>query len=150
MTETAEAIKIQRGLKGVYFDRSPCTFIDGKAGELRYRGYSIHDLAEHSSFEETAFLLLNGELPGRQQLAGLDAELKAARKLPAPVLDIIHAIKSAHPMDVLRTAASALSALHSRMPCTPAANVCWIIQALARRASVVPEIGKVTTTAGVL
>jgi citrate synthase len=110
MTETAEAIKIQRGLKGVYFDRSPCTFIDGKAGELRYRGYSIHDLAEHSSFEETAFLLLNGELPNRQQLASLDAELKAARKLPAPVFDIIHAIKSAHPMDVLRTGASALSA----------------------------------------
>src|SRR4029077_14260612 len=110
MTETAEAIKIQRGLKGVYFDRSPCTFIDGKAGELRYRGYSIHDLAEHSSFEETAFLLLNGELPGRQQLVSLDAELKAARKLPAPVLDIIHAVKSAHPMDVLRTAASALAA----------------------------------------
>jgi len=110
MTETAEAIKIQRGLKGVYFDRSPCTFIDGKAGELRYRGYSIHDLAEHSSFEETAFLLLNGELPSRQQLTSLDAGLKAARKLPAPVLDIVRAVKSAHPMDVLRTAASALSA----------------------------------------
>ena len=110
MTETAQAIKIQRGLKGVYFDRSPCTFIDGKAGELRYRGYSIHDLAEHSSFEETAWLLLNGELPNKQQLAAFDADLKAARKLPAPVLDIIRAVKSAHPMDVLRTAASALSA----------------------------------------
>ena len=110
MTETAEAIKIQRGLKGVYFDRSPCTFIDGKAGELRYRGYSIHDLAEHSSFEETAWLLLHGELPSKQQLAAFDADLKAARKLPAPVLNIIHAVKSAHPMDVLRTAASALSA----------------------------------------
>ena len=110
MTETAEAIKIQRGLKGVYFDRSPCTFIDGKAGELRYRGYSIHELAEHSSFEETAWLLLNAELPNKQQLAAFDADLKAARKLPAPVLDIIRAVKSAHPMDVLRTAASALSA----------------------------------------
>ncbi|MGB9042955.1 MAG: citrate/2-methylcitrate synthase [Pseudolabrys sp.] len=110
MTETAEAIKIQRGLKGVYFDRSPCTFIDGKAGELRYRGYSIHDLAEHSGFEETAWLLLNGDLPNKQQLASFDAELKAARQLPAPVLDIIRTIKMAHPMDVLRTAASALSA----------------------------------------
>ena len=110
MTETAEAIKIQRGLKGVYFDRSPCTFIDGKAGELRYRGYSIHELAEYSSFEETAWLLLNAELPNKQQLAAFDADLKAARKLPAPVLDIIRAVKSAHPMDVLRTAASALSA----------------------------------------
>ena len=110
MTETAEAIKIQRGLKGVYFDRSPCTFIDGKAGELRYRGYSIHDLAKHSSFEETAWLLLNGELPSKQQLAGFDADLKAARKLPAQILDIILAVKAAHPMDVLRTVASALSA----------------------------------------
>ncbi len=110
MTETAEAIKIQRGLKGVYFDRSPCTFIDGKAGELRYRGYSIHDLAEKSSFEETAYLLLNGDLPNAQQLAAFDAELKAARKLPKEVLDIIRAIKHAHPMDVLRTAVSALAA----------------------------------------
>ncbi|MGH6682881.1 MAG: citrate/2-methylcitrate synthase, partial [Pseudolabrys sp.] len=110
MTETTEAIKIHRGLKGVYFDRSPCTFIDGKAGELRYRGYSIHDLAEHSSFEETAWLLLHGDLPTGQQLAGFDAELKAARKLPAPVLDVMRSIKDAHPMDVLRTAVSALSA----------------------------------------
>ena len=109
MTETAEAIKIHRGLKGVYFDRSPCTFIDGKAGELRYRGYSIHDLAEHSSFEETAWLLLNGELPTPTQLKSLDAELKAARMLPLAVLDIIRAIKSAHPMDVLRTSVSALA-----------------------------------------
>src|SRR3972149_2212873 len=109
MTETAEAIKIHRGLKGVYFDRSPCTFIDGKAGELRYRGYSIHDLAEHSSFEETAWLLLHGELPSALELAGFDAELKAARKLPQEVLQIISAIKGAPPMDVLRTAASALA-----------------------------------------
>ena len=109
MTETAEAIKIHRGLKGVYFDRSPCTFIDGKAGELLYRGYSIHDLAEQSSFEETAWLLLNGELPTAQQLKSFDAELKAARQLPGPVLDIIRSIKHGHPMDVLRTAVSALA-----------------------------------------
>jgi 2-methylcitrate synthase len=110
MTETAEAIKIHRGLRGVYFDRSPCTFIDGKAGELRYRGYSIHDLAENSTFEETAWLLLYGDLPTAQELAGFDAQLKSARKLPAPVLDIVRSIKDAHPMDVLRTAVSALAA----------------------------------------
>jgi 2-methylcitrate synthase len=110
MTETAEAIKIHRGLKGVYFDRSPCTFIDGKAGELLYRGYSIHDLAEKSTFEETAWLLLHGDLPGAQELAGLDAQLKAARQLPPAVLDIVRAIRNAHPMDVLRTAVSALAA----------------------------------------
>jgi len=110
MTETAEAIKIHRGLKGVYFDRSPCTFIDGKAGELRYRGYSIHDLAEKSTFEETAWLLLHGELPTAQDLAAFDAQLKAARKLPPQLLDILRAIKDAHPMDVLRTGVSALAA----------------------------------------
>ena len=110
MTETNEPIKIHRGLKGVYFDRSPCTFIDGRIGELRYRGYSIHDLAEHSSFEETAWLLLHGELPNKSQLAEFDLALKAARELPAPIVEIIHTIKHAHPMDVLRTAASALAA----------------------------------------
>jgi citrate synthase len=110
MTETAEAIKIHRGLKGVYFDRSPCTFIDGKAGELRYRGYSIHDLAEKSTFEETAWLLMYGDLPSAQELASFDAQLKAARELPPAVLDIVRAIKDAHPMDVLRTGVSALAA----------------------------------------
>ena len=53
--------RIHRGLKGVYFERSATTFIDGREGELRYCGYSIHDLAEHSSFEETAYLLFHGE-----------------------------------------------------------------------------------------
>jgi len=110
MTETNEPIKIHRGLKGVYFDRSPCTFIDGRIGELRYRGYSIHDLAEHSTFEETAWLLLYGELPSKAQLAEFDRALKGARELPAPIFDIIRTIKKAHPMDVLRTTASALAA----------------------------------------
>ena len=110
MTETTEPIKIFRGLKGVYFDRSPCTFIDGRAGELRYRGYSIHDLAEHSTFEETAWLLLHGELPTRPQLDRFDADLKAARTLPEPIYDIIRTLKTAHPMDALRTAVSALAA----------------------------------------
>jgi len=110
MNETAETIKIHRGLKGVYFDRSPCTFIDGRAGELRYRGYSIHDLAENSSFEETAWLLLHGELPSAPELAAFDAQLKAARQLPRPITDIVRAVKNAHPMDVLRTAVSALAA----------------------------------------
>ena len=109
-SESAEKIDIHRGLKGVYFDRSQVCFIDGRAGELLYRGYSIHDLAERSTFEETCYLLLHGELPARDALARFDAELKAARELPSAVYDIIRAIKGAHPMDVLRTAASALAA----------------------------------------
>ena len=102
--------KIYRGLKDVYFERSAVTSIDGKAGELRYRGYSIHDLARNSTFEETAYLLLYGELPTEVQLAQFDNLLKAARQIPPPILDIIAAVRTAHPMDVLRTAVSALSA----------------------------------------
>ena len=69
MAETSESTEIHRGLKGVHFDRSRVCFIDGRAGELRYRGYSIHDLAEHSTFEETCYLLLHGELPTQAELA---------------------------------------------------------------------------------
>ena len=105
-----EKIEIHRGLKGVYFERSATTFIDGKAGELRYRGYSIHDLATSSTFEETAYLLLHGELPTAAELQAFDAQLKAARQLPDPVLSVIETVKTAHPMDVLRTAVSALAA----------------------------------------
>jgi citrate synthase len=105
-----EKIEIHRGLKGIYFERSGASFIDGKAGELRYRGYSIHDLAEHSTFEETAYLLLHGDLPTVAQLRAFTAALVAARELPPQIIELIKLIKHAHPMDVMRTATSALAA----------------------------------------
>ena len=110
MSESQDKIEVHRGLKGVHFDRSRVCYIDGRAGELRYRGYSIHDLAAHSTFEEVCYLLFHGELPTREALARFAAELKAARSVPAQVYGVIRAIKDAHPMDVLRTAVSALSA----------------------------------------
>ncbi len=110
MTGDTEKTKIHRGLKGVYLDRSPTTLIDGRAGELRYRGYSIHDLAENSTFEETACLLLKGDLPSGAELDAFDGELKAGRVLADPIYDLIRGLKDAHPMDVLRTAVSALAA----------------------------------------
>src|SRR5438876_7611826 len=96
--------EIRRGLKDVYFERSRVCDIDGRAGELRYRGYSIHDLAEHSTFEETCHLLLRGELPKVDALERFTAELKAARTLPPQILGLVEVLKAAHPMDVLRTA----------------------------------------------
>jgi len=102
--------EMHRGLKGVYFDRSRVCYIDGRAGELRYRGYSIHDLAEHSTFEETCYLLFRGELPTQPQLERFAAELKAARQLPSEIHRIIEITQHAHPMEVLRTAVSALGA----------------------------------------
>ena len=110
MSDTEEKIRVYRGLKGVHFDRSPTTHIDGRKGELRYWGYSIHDLASNSSFEETAYLLLHGELPTTGQLEAFDAALKQGRQVPQAILDIVATLKDAHPMDVLRTAVSALAA----------------------------------------
>ena len=101
---------LHRGLKGVYFERSAVSSIDGRVGDLRYRGYSIHDLAEHSTFEETAFLLIYGELPNRKELENFCNQIKAQRNLPPQILDIVSALSGAHPMEVLRTCVSALGA----------------------------------------
>jgi citrate synthase len=110
MAEDAAKVEIRRGLKEVYFDRSKVCFIDGRAGELRYRGYSIHDLAQNSTFEETCYLLLHGELPSKQQLEDFDSGFRSFRVLPSEILEVIRIVRNAHPMDVLRTAVSALAA----------------------------------------
>ena len=106
-----ENVKINRGLKGIYFERSGGSHIDGSKGELLYRGYTIHDLAQRSTFEEVCYLLIHGDLPNAGQLAEFDAALKEARALPDAIFDIIRAIKGGLPMDVLRSCVSSLAAL---------------------------------------
>ena len=107
---TEQKPTLHRGLKGVHFARSAVSSIDGRAGDLRYRGYSIDDLAENSTFEETAYLLIYGELPTRSELESFSGRLTQQRSLPQPVIEIIHSIRDAHPMEVLRTCVSALGA----------------------------------------
>ena len=104
-----DSVKIHRGLVGVYFDRTKTTYINGKEGILEYCGYNIHDLAENSTFEETAYLLLNGKLPNQSELDQFNTNLINSRSIPPKIIDIIRSIKDAHPMDVLRTSVSALS-----------------------------------------
>ena len=106
---TSEDITIHRGLTGVYFDRSNTTYIDGKDGVLEYRGYNINELAEQSTFEETAYLLIHGKLPTQAELDEYDAELKSARELPEQICDVLEMVKDSHPMDALRTGVSALA-----------------------------------------
>ncbi len=105
-----QQIELKRGLKDVYIDKSEVSFIDGKEGKLIYRGYNIHDLAEKSTFEETIYLLLYGKLPTQKQLSKFESELRASRNIPPEVVQIIRTVKNSHPMDVLRTAVSALAA----------------------------------------
>ncbi|MGE5567938.1 MAG: citrate synthase [Rhodospirillales bacterium] len=97
------------GLEGVVAAESRICFIDGEAGILSYHGYNIHTLAENATFEEVIFLLWNGRLPNRTELEDLKAALVANRPIPLPVVDFLGRVPQANPMDVLRTAVSALS-----------------------------------------
>ena len=104
------APQIMKGLKDVYLDTTESSFIDGQEGKLLYRGYNIHDLAEKSTFEETVYLLLYGDLPNKQQLEDFDATLRANRIIPDEIIQVLDLVKSSHPMDALRTGVSALAA----------------------------------------
>ncbi len=98
-----------KGLEGVVATTSKICFIDGDQGVLAYRGIDIHELADHSNFEETCFLLWNGTLPREKELQQLRERLAAERRLDSAIIDFLRsAPKAALPMDVLRTAVSAL------------------------------------------
>jgi citrate synthase len=99
-----------KGLEGVVATTSSICYIDGEQGVLAYRGIDIHDLADHSTFEETCFLLWFGRLPQRNELEEIRERLAEERKLDHSILNLLRvAPKHAFPMDVLRTVVSALS-----------------------------------------
>jgi citrate synthase len=99
-----------KGLEGIVAANSGICWIDGDAGVLAYRGIDIHDLAEKSTFEETTYLLWNGKLPTASELDAFKKKLSDARQLPPDILQLLKEFpKTATPMEVLRTAVSALS-----------------------------------------
>lgn len=99
-----------KGLEGIVAANSGVCWIDGDAGVLTYRGIDIHELAEHSTFEETTYLLWQGELPRKEELAAFSRSLAEARELPAPLIAMLRSFPlQVSPMEVLRTAVSALS-----------------------------------------
>ncbi|HEX8355434.1 MAG TPA: citrate synthase [Pyrinomonadaceae bacterium] len=108
--EGKPAAKAGAGLEGVVAAESSIGDVDGVNGVLIYQGLDIHDLAEHSTFEETVFLLWHGRLPKRAELDALRAELAASQHLPGEVLELMRRFpRDAEPMDALRTAVSALA-----------------------------------------
>jgi citrate synthase len=99
-----------KGLEGVVAANSGICWIDGEAGVLSYRGIDIHDLAVHSTFEETTSLLWNGILPNELELREFQSQLTLARSLDQRMIQMIRTFpRTATPMEVLRTAVSALS-----------------------------------------
>jgi citrate synthase len=98
-----------KGLEGVVATTSKICYIDGDQGVLAYGGIDIHELADNSTFEETCYLLWHGKLPSRNELKELHQRLGAERNLNPAIIEFLRsAPKGAMPMDVLRTAVSAL------------------------------------------
>jgi citrate synthase len=99
-----------KGLEGIVATNSSICYIDGDRGVLAYRGIDIHELAEHSTFEETCYLLWFGRLPNQSELKDLRDRLAEERHLDPAIIQFLRIVpKSALPMDVLRTAVSALA-----------------------------------------
>jgi 2-methylcitrate synthase len=96
-------------LSGVPAGNTALCTVGRSGNDLNYRGYDILEIAEACEFEEVAYLLVHGKLPNAAELLGYKAKLKALRGLPAVVQDVLQSLPAAsHPMDVLRTGASAL------------------------------------------
>ena len=105
-TAAAAAPAPKAGLEDVVAGPSSICLLDGKRGILAYRGYNIHDLVK-GSFEETAYLLLYGNLPNASQLSEFNAKLVKSRSVPQPVIDRIKEMpRNIHPMAALRTLVS--------------------------------------------
>ncbi|MDK4266043.1 bifunctional 2-methylcitrate synthase/citrate synthase [Corynebacterium accolens] len=107
----AETPEIRKGLYGVVVDETAISKVVPETNSLTYRGYPVQELARYCSFEEVAYLLWNGKLPGQESLIRFSAREKALRHLDRHLIDLIMSMpQSCHPMDVLRTAISFIGA----------------------------------------
>jgi 2-methylcitrate synthase len=106
---TESAPSIRKGLEGVVVDTTAISQVTPDTSSLIYRGYPVQDLAEHCSFEEVAYLIWNGELPTKSQLAEFEKAERSHRSLSPALLDVMAKFpRDAHPMDVVRTGVSFL------------------------------------------
>jgi len=106
---------LKPGLEGIPVTQSSICDIDGQKGHLLYRGYQIEELAQKSSFLETAFLLIWGELPTTSELRNFEAEVQMHRRLSFRVRDMMKCFPaSGHPMDALQSSAASLGLFYSR------------------------------------
>lgn len=135
------------GLEGVIAGESEICYIDGYAGVLSYRGYNIHTLAEHATFEEVIFLLWTGRLPKQAELDALKSELISAQAIPAELAAFLAgAPSSALPMDVLRTAVSMLSLYDSEArDMAPEANRRKAVRLMAQTSTLVTTYHRLRT-----
>jgi citrate synthase len=144
-TQPNSTVVAPKGLEGVVAAESSICLIDGQKGKLLYRGYNIHDLAEYSTFEETAFLLWEGELPTAEQLRAVSTALQEARDIPTDVLDLLRRQPpQVPPIATLRTAVSALAAYDPEAEDeSPEANRRKAVRLTAKVATLVAAIHRI-------
>lgn len=112
---TQPACEYQPGLEGIPVAQSSISFVDGKNGILEYRGIRIEELAQKSTFLETAYLLIWGKLPTKEELATFQEEVTRHRRIKYHIRDMMKCFpESGHPMDALQTSAAALGLFYSR------------------------------------
>ncbi|MGD8558296.1 MAG: citrate synthase [Gammaproteobacteria bacterium] len=113
------------GLAGVPATKSNISDIDGEKGILSYRGYPIEQLADYSSFEETTLLLLDGELPTKQQLSIFDEQLKENRRVKYNIRELMKTLPPmGHPMEMLQTAVASLGMFYPGNECLTGSDAC--------------------------
>ena len=113
------------GLEGVPATRSNISYINGEEGILAYRGYPVEQLAEHSTFEETTLLLLDGKLPTAAELADFDAHLRSNRRVKYNIREIMKKLPATgHPMEMLQTAVASLGMFYPGNACLTGSDLC--------------------------
>ncbi|MBW4467058.1 MAG: citrate synthase [Pegethrix bostrychoides GSE-TBD4-15B] len=126
------------GLEGIPVTQSSISFVDGQRGILEYRGYSIEELAQHSTFLETAYLLIWGSLPSKDELEEFEHEIRYHRRLKYRIRDMMKCFpESGHPMDALQACAAALGLFYSRRALD---NPVYIRDAVVRLLAKIPTM----------
>ncbi len=131
------AYEYRAGLEGVPATQSSISYVDGQRGVLEYRGIAIDELAQHSTFLETAYLLIWGELPSATDLKGFEQEIFSHRRVKYRIRDMMKCFpESGHPMDALQASVAALGLFYSKRDLDDPAYI---------RAAVVRLLAKVPT-----
>ncbi len=138
------AHEIHRGLEGVYVAQSGICRVDGTAGRLYYRGYSIGELAANSTFEEVCYLLLHGRLPTKDDFVTFKDALAKERELPNDIVYMVEKLaKKEHHIDAMRTAISALPAYDAEVDdSSEEANIRKSVRLISKIASIIAAIGR--------
>jgi citrate synthase len=137
------------GLEDVVAASSSICYLDGEHGVLAYRGFDIHDLADHATFEEVCYLLWHGRLPNKAELGELQSQLAVARPLPDGILRLIRSLPPAPAMDALRTLVSALSHYDpGANDMSPEGRYRTSVRLTAQLGSIVAAYGRITAGGG--